>query len=241
MQADKLVERAQTLLNDAGGDRWPDSEVLKWANDGIVQIIALRPDANVVTESIQLIAGTKQSIPADALRLQDVIRNMGVAGDTPSRPVSLIERRELDLVDPSWHGSDEGGPIYHWCYDQENPKVWWCYPGQKTSSREFVEIACSKIPAPMTIVGVDGATVTTAFPLEETFINSELSFIVYRAFSKDLPETAVGGRAQSAFQEFLQLLGIKSDIRKRFDPRKKQPPYSDRNSKSNQGAFGDEP
>ncbi len=240
MEADKIIERAHTLLVDAGADRWGHDEMLQWLNDAVLAIISFRPDANVVTEAVQLVAGTKQSLPAGALRLEDVVRNMGADGETPSRPISFIERRQLDLDDPGWHGSI-GSTVFHWAYSQENPKVWWCYPGAGTSSRPWVELAYSKVPDAMTVVDVDGATDTSDFPLEETFINPALSFMVYRAFSKDLPETAAGGRSQVAYSEFLQLLGIKSDVRKKFDPRKKQPPYNTRNEKANQGAFGDEP
>ena len=103
----ELIDDAKRILQEvsAEGTRWTNIELLAWLNESYKAIVQVKPDANTANASIDLVDGTRQSIPADGLRLLDVIRN------TEGMAVSLIDRRYLDLSDRDWHRLPEQDSI----------------------------------------------------------------------------------------------------------------------------------
>lgn len=240
IRADKVVERGSMLLRDRTQRTWPAPTLLLWANDALLQILVFRPDACTAKRVLQLAAGTRQTIPAADLRLIDVPRNMGQDGQTPGLACRYIDRKQLDLANPGWHAAAGSATARHWMYDQANPKTWWVFPPQPTTGRGYVELDVSTVPEPMTIAGLNGATVTSALPLDDVWLNPVLEFMVFRAYSEDSEYTQAGGKADLAYRSFLQTLGIKTTTAQRFDPQKNQPPRYDAPPKSDaQGAFGE--
>ena len=71
-----ILNRAAALLNDEEHVRWEESELLEWLNDG-QRVVAKGPatDAYVLRDNITAVAGTVQSLPTDAIRLVDVVKN----------------------------------------------------------------------------------------------------------------------------------------------------------------------
>ena len=41
-----VIGKAQTILQDATGVRWPRAELIGWLNDAYRDVILARPDAN---------------------------------------------------------------------------------------------------------------------------------------------------------------------------------------------------
>lgn len=238
--ADKVTERASILLLDRTKKQWQEEELLQWLNDGQLMILQFRPDAYTQNRVVQLIEGSRQAVPLEDLRLIDMPRNMGADGLTPGRACRYIDRKMMDLSDPNWHAATADSNVLHWMYDQEVPKTFWVYPPQPTNARGYVEIDVSALPPALTIDGIDGAGVTTALALDDTWVNSLLAFCVFRAQSKDSEATQVGGKASSAWQEFLMTLNLKTRAHIQFDPKKHQPPRYNAPAKSDtQGAFGE--
>jgi len=117
MKVSDLIQRARKLLNDEDQVqyRWADAELISWINDAQRAVATLRPDACPDTKIVNLVAGTKQSIPAENFRLLDIVRNVASDGVTPGRAVGIIERETLDLFDPYWHKgkAQSRGPPLH--------------------------------------------------------------------------------------------------------------------------------
>ena len=218
IKADVVTNRASVLVEDRTKKHWPDSELLGWLNDGQLAVVTYRPDAYTVSRVVQLAEGTKQAVPAADLRMIDVPRNMGQDGLTPGRSVRLADRGSMDLAAPVWHNETPGATVRHWMYDQRVPKIWWCYPPQPATSRGYVEMFVSAVPPTMTIAGIDGAAATSVLGIDDIWLNALLQFTVYRAYSKDAEYAQPGGKAQLAFREFLQILGVKTEVDKQFDP-----------------------
>ena len=63
-----IIDRVTDLLfdKDRGNDeaRWSDAELLRWVNDSRAAILTRRPQACAVIETVALVAGTKQTLPA---------------------------------------------------------------------------------------------------------------------------------------------------------------------------------
>ena len=72
---DSILKRVNTLLNDRTWVRWPKQELLDYYNDAAKAIVLMRPDAHTKNVQFNCAAGTKQTLPADALRLIEVLRN----------------------------------------------------------------------------------------------------------------------------------------------------------------------
>jgi hypothetical protein len=238
--ADKLLARASTLLFDLAKRQWPENELLQWADDGQLAIVQARPDTYVVNRTQILVPGTRQTLAADELVLIDIARNLGTDGATPGYAITYTDRKQLDKSNPNWHAATPSTTVRHWAYDRANPKTWWCYPPQPPSG-DFsrVEKDVSIVPPPLTVNDVNGANVTSTLSIDDTWINAMLAFIVYRAFFKE-SEHGDTGKADVAYREFLQSLGLSTDTAIRFRPSKNQPPrYQEPPKSSNQGAFGD--
>jgi len=101
---------AQDLINDIAAElsdpqfvTWSADELLAYLNAATLRVCLVRPDASSSVESLQLVAGTKQSIPATARRLLGIDRNMGADGSTPGKVITSTDKRSMDLYNPNWH------------------------------------------------------------------------------------------------------------------------------------------
>ena len=94
-----VLDRANTVLNDATKVRWPFAELLGWYNDAQRAIIIRRPDANSQNTTFACVNDSLQSLPTTALRLIDIIRN---------------EEKGTAIMSPSWARSSPVRPIRAW-------------------------------------------------------------------------------------------------------------------------------
>ena len=182
-----IITRAQTILQDVTGTRWPTPELLNWLNDSYKEIVQVRPDLYPVTDpSFACVAGTRQSAPTGALRMIDVVRNGGGA----KRAVRLIDRRILDDQLPSWHSQAGTTEIQHWMFDPRSPREFLVYP--PASSGATLEIVYSAVPAAH-------ASATGNIAIVDSYANVMLDYMLYRAYTKDAEYTANAARAQAHY------------------------------------------
>ena len=98
MKIAKIEAMISEILNDIGNVTYDLPDVQQWIVESELATIGARNDAAAVTESVILIAGTRQSLPDRGLRLMSVIRNMG-AGSTPGMSIRLVDRATKDDFD----------------------------------------------------------------------------------------------------------------------------------------------
>lgn len=103
-----IVDRAGVVLHDPTHVSWPIAELVGWVNDASREVVLAKPEAFTKTEIVPLVAGTRQVIPSDGVRILDVFRNATTtvtsvstfsAGPTiisPSAPFTAI----------AWYGSN---------------------------------------------------------------------------------------------------------------------------------------
>ena len=207
MLASDIISRAQIVLNDAGGVRWTDTELLKWISDGQRVIALVRPDSVSENTARTLVAGTKQTIPADGMRLLDVIRNLTLIGG-PDRAVRMVDRETLDAQNANWHLATAGKTM-NFVYDNRDPLHFYVYPPAVNGAK--LEILYAKQPAEIT------ATSQT-LGLLDIYAEPLFNYVLFRAYSKDAEFGANAALAQGYLSLFTNLLGIKTTKDFAFSP-----------------------
>lgn len=211
MKAQDIIDRARIILND-DGTRWPDAEMLKWVSDGQRVIALVRPDSCPINGPITLVAGTKQTIPANGLRLLDVIRNLTADGG-PDRSVRMVDRETLDSQDYNWHKAKQGKTV-NFVYDNRDPTHFYVYPPAVNGAK--LEILYSESPQEIT-------DKTTDLALLDIYSEPLFNYVLFRAYSKDAEFSPNFQLAQSYLQVFNSLLGIKTTKDFAFSPDANKP------------------
>lgn len=200
MTVDSILSRANTLLNDAAWTRWPKQELLDYYNDAAKAIVLMRPDAYTKSATFSCTAGARQTLPADALRLIEVVRND--AGSV----IRYVPRKALDESYPDWHAAVNANKVSAYTYDERDPKTFYLYPGP--ASAHGVDVIYSVAPKSKTLAEVENASPAIT-DLDDIYINPLIDFILHRAFSKDSEYSANSNRAAGHYNAFLQQLGDK--------------------------------
>jgi hypothetical protein len=206
--ASDIVSRARTILNDADGVRWLDAELLNWINDGQRMITLVRPDASVTSAAVSLSAGTKQTLPADALRILDVIRNIGADG-SGGRAVRLVDRDVLDTQNPTWHADAGQAVVKNFVYDNRDPKTFYVYPPATAASK--VEVMYSKLP-------VNATALSSELSVADIYADPLLNYVLHRAYSKDAEFAQNFELSVAYLQACNGLLGVKTQRDAAYSP-----------------------
>lgn len=198
-----IYDRVIDLLLDADRSqpRWPDAELVRWINDSRMAVITRRPQASAAIETMQLVAGSKQSIPADGTILLDVIRNMGATGTTPGRSIRRTDRQGIDDMAPYWHKSAATNEVSQFTFDDRMPKDFYVYPPSRGESH--VELSYTKIPAAITAIGGN-------LEMSLEYMDAVVNYVAYRAKSKD-SEYANAAEAAAYYGAFTDALGVNAN------------------------------
>lgn len=217
MKVSDITSRARILLNDQDGTRWLDNELVSWINDAQKLIALTRPDASVANQSLTLVAGTKQSIPASGFRLLDVVRNLAVDGVTGGRSIRHVDREVLDSQDPMWHTSTASGTIKHFIYDNRDPKNFYVYPPAVVGTK--IEVMYSVAPAEIVYNSVTpNTTLNTDLSVSDIYLEAVLNYVMYRSYSKDAEFSQNPQLAAGYLQTVYSMLGIKTQKDVAFSP-----------------------
>jgi|TARA_R110000822_G_C15170334_1_gene479193 hypothetical protein len=205
-----VIDRAQTVLQDTTGVRWPVvAELVLWINDAQREIALLKPDASSTNTTVTLATGTKQDIPSGGNRLLKVVRNMSAASSgTGKRAVRLVDREVLDAQTPDWHDPTVSGDaahttvVKHYIYDESNPRNFYVYPG--VAGNAYLEIVYSSNP----VTVAQNANLS----IPDIFANAVMNYVLYMAYMKDAEYAGNAQRASSHFQIFTTSVTGKGQI-----------------------------
>jgi len=203
--AQSIIRRVVETLQDTTSIRWPVAELVRYLNDGQREIIVHRPDAMVTNAAVALVAGTKQTLPANGAKLIDVVRNS--AGTR--RAIRICAREILDAQSPGWHNLSGVAEIVHFMFDPRDPKVFYVYP-PAASTGASVDLVYSALPTDLTepAAGTDFAAVTGAISVPDIYSNALQDYVLYRAYTKDSQYAGNEARAQARYAAFANALGI---------------------------------
>lgn len=212
--AGSIVDKAQVLIQDVTGTRWPETELLGWLNDGQREVVLFKPDASVKNEDFSLVEGTKQTIPAGGVQLLKVVRSRGREGAlADGKVVRLIDVRVLDDQLPNWHAATPVVAPDHYCCDQRDPATFYVYP--PADGTGVLEIVYSAAPD-------DVASLEGTISVPDIYANALLDYILYRAYSKDAEYAGNGNRAATHYSQFAATLQGKEMVEMANDPSVKQ-------------------
>ena len=198
-----ILDRAAIILQDNTNVRFPNAELLKFFNDAQKEVVLHRPDANMVNETYNCINGSKQTVPAAALRLIEVVRNVG------GRAVTQVQRRVLDETLPDWHETAAGtNKIEHFVYDPADPKNFYIYP-KGDATAHSLEIIYSSAPSEIAITDFSAST-ATVISLDDVYANCILDYVLYRSYQKDSEFAGNAQRAMMHYQSFANAIGMKT-------------------------------
>lgn len=220
--ASKITSDAQIVFNDVSKVRYTDAECLEWLNIGQKLIATLKPASSVVIEAVQLVAGTKQTIPANRIRLVDVPRNMGADGLTPGAAITVIDRKLLDAQNRTWHTDTANGVVQYIAFDARFPQNFYCYPPQP-STPQYVEEVNSVVPA-------DVDAITDVITLDNIYQPALLDYVLHRGFLKNTAQSSNAQRAANHYQLFLAAIGAKGKADVFSNPRNNAEPENPANT-----------
>jgi hypothetical protein len=208
--ASSVIDRSAILLTDPTNIRWPRTELLTWLNDGQQEIALYKPNAFTKNQTVQLVAGTKQTLPADAVSLITVIRNMGTNGQTPGRGITLVSREIMDSQVSDWHSANPSAEVKHYVYNEFDPKTFYVWPPQPASGQGQVEAVYVASPAQ--------ATANSTITIDDIYVTALVNYIMYRAYSKDAEFSANPNMATGYYTAFQSILTGKFSAEKISSP-----------------------
>ena len=211
-----LIDRAEEILQDVTNTRWSQQTLLDYLNDAQREIVLYRPDANPVNASFTLAADSaKQTLPAAALRLMKVYKNL-----SPNKSsIAAIDRAVLDDKIENWYEAT-GTAVEYYVYDGLDPKIFYVYP-HTTASNATIELVYSSLPSEITISNF--STATDVIGLDDIYANAILDYMLYRAYLKDTEFAGDMQKAGSFLATFQNSLGVKNQVDASAAPRPDQP------------------
>lgn len=202
MQALTLINLCAREYNDIAFARITKAAWLDWLNDAQRNVVLVRPDANTVIEVLTLVAGPRQTLPAGALRLLGVTRNMGADGVTPGKALRLAVREMQDAVDLDWYSAANKAPVREVLYDsKKSPLTYWVIPGALNGWR--LEALLSRTPTDVTDAD------TGAITLSDVYSGPMQMWMLHRAYSLATAAATHAQHAANYYTWFFALLGVK--------------------------------
>lgn len=213
-----ILTKVSTILQDPTNIRWPTDELILWLNDGQREVALYKPNAFVVNTAVICVAGTKQTLPAAAVSLIDVVRNMGTNGTTPGNSIRAVSREILDTQVPNWHASTPSATVKHFVYTPLDSKTYYVYPPQPASGQGYVELVYVAAPTD----AVSGGVIT----LDDIYVTALISYILFRAYSKDAEYANNATLASTYYQQFQGLLQGKVTAEAASNPNQALAPFN---------------
>lgn len=207
MLAQVVLDGADDLLQDSTADRWPIAQRLRWLNECQLAIVSMRPDAKAVTQQMLTVAGEIQSIPATAVRLLDVYRNVG------GRGITFVSREVLTELTTNWPTEGLGTAIKHYTFDDRIPKEFITYPPMQAGIKVLARFSVYPTPC---------ATAQSAIDLDDVYQPAMSHYIAASALMKD-GETASVTMAQGHMQMFMALVSGQVQVQGAQQPGNSQP------------------
>lgn len=196
--AQTIIDRVRTQLIDEDAVRWTDDELLRWLSDGQRAVVAFSAGASSTTTVKAMVAGTRQSIPADGHMLLTIIRNLSADQVTAGRACRIVSREILDAQDSNWHNATPSATVLNYIFDPQDPTHFYVYP--PNTGTGSVEMSYSVKPGEI-------ASLSTTLVVQEIYQTALIDYVMYRAHQKDSDYAAGQQVATGYYQAFLAYMG----------------------------------
>lgn len=211
--AKSILQRVVTQLTDETSVRWTITELVRYLNDGQREIATYRPDSTATTATVALTAGPRQTLPATALKLLEVLRNTGGT----KAAVRKIDQKLLDAQLPNWQSGTTSTTVKHYMYDVRDIRVFYVYPPAAVgASLEMMYSAKPTDIAEQTALD----DVTGDISVFDLFGNALIDYIMFRAVAKDAEYAGNVARAQAHYSAFQNGVGVEASATAVATPKK---------------------
>lgn len=216
MLASDPIKRAQIIIQDEMGVRWPLDELCRWLNDGQRDTVVQKPSTNSVTAALPLQEGSLQTLDPKYVALLQPVRNLehGIMG----RQVTVVQRALMDASAPDWHSARARNVVKHVMFDEIEPRTFYVYPPNDGTG--LMETVVSVLPEVFAPVGEadDIASYDRPIALRDEYMTPLVDYILYRAYSKDAQVAGAANRAALHYQQYANALGIKGAVEANTSP-----------------------
>lgn len=226
VMASDIITRAQTVVQDTTGVRWPFAELLQWLNDGQREVAVYKPSATATNVAITLQQGTLQSAGEGGLAILRVIRNLKTPLSTPrvgGRACRIVSREVLDAQHPNWHDPEVfpyEKEVKHFCFDDSDPTHFYVFPGNNGTGA--IEAVISQSPPDVALApGADANSIVAyRLPIQvpDIYANCLLDYVLFRAYSKDADYAGNADRSATHYQMFTATLLVKAQNEASVNP-----------------------
>ena len=211
MVVSDVVDLISDILFDECGERWPGESLIRYVNEGRLELLGVRKDALVKTVPFLLSASTAQEAPSDAQAVMSVIRNLGATGLAPGASITSASREAMDAYEPDWHNTT-GSEVQHFFVDADDPTIFYVYPYVATNW--YVELKYAYLPE-------DTDDPDDSLELSDTWRSALVNYGVWRALSKEGPRGDLG-KAAKYYELYAGFIKAKSTADATSNPAAKQ-------------------
>jgi hypothetical protein len=199
-----VMKRASTILQDDGAVRWTAPELREYLNDGLTELVALKPNARTKTVTLAMVEGPKQELAPEYTMLSRVICNR-ITGN--ARAIRALSKREImDSQIPGWQEHavlPYSAAVTHVIHDLSDPRTFYVVPGNNGTGQ--IEAVVGAIPDPVpapasNTMDIDAYVAEVDVPA--IYQNALVDYVLFRAFSKDAGVAGAGQRAVAHFELF---------------------------------------
>lgn len=196
-----ILQNVNFVLDDPNDVKYSLTQKIAAINSALQALVSYRPDAASYTAMMLLVAGTRQTIPSDGVRLLKVIRNRGQSGlSDAGRAIRKADMLVQDALIPDWHETTGQTVIDEYFYDSITPKDFYVYPPAPVSPVIGVDISYVRVLPTITAW-------TDTLPVDDYFAPAIQEWMLYSLWCGDdqNPNYAVARSHQSTFFQLLQI------------------------------------
>lgn len=187
------------ILADTALVRWTQAQITDYINAAQREIAIAQPESTAVIANLTLVAGTKQVLPAGAIKLGKLTRNMGVGGATPADAPRLVTQELMDHFRPTWHQDTATLVVANYMKDERHPRTFYVYPPM--SGATTVEAEYSVLPAVV-------AAPSDALTVPDFYVSAVVDYVCWRCFSADIEIPGIASKALAHRAAFDAALGV---------------------------------
>lgn len=213
-----VLETVVGTLSDDSSITWTLQKLVRYMNDGQLDIHVARPDLFNTEQGHALVAGARQTLPVNSSKLINITHN--TVGEM--LPVTLIDRQLLDAQMPGWRSATRSLRVIHFMYDERQPKVFEVYPPAAVGASLRIEHAAIPVDLPIPAEGAALADVVGDINVPDLQGTALQHYLCHRAYA----EGSEDGHMQLSkdfFALFSNVLGVEIESTKNVAPNKSSP------------------
>ena len=193
MKVSELITTTAEVLQDTEHIVYTEPQLVKAVNEACLATVLVKPESCSDVMTVTLVAGSRQALPPQALRLLDAYYRLDDA-ENPVAHIILTDREEFSFF------PTPGSVVQHVAYSEKVPDVFWVDPPAEANVK--LALVCSQAPATV--------TKDDDFPLTEKYAVPVTEYMLYLMFRRDSQRSPNTSRAQAHRQAFFDLLQVKT-------------------------------